>query len=99
MKYIIYWTNESYPDENGQEVQDYGLRAYSNGNEQEFEQKVSEIASENVIYYNGVLTPDSIPDKFKAFEELQDGYGTKMIYEVFIDSVKRQFDTKVSEIG
>lgn len=99
MRYIVYYTKEIYLNDDDTSVEDYSLRAYSDVDESLFADKVSEITPEQIIYFQGTLYPENVPDKFKAFEELQDGFGDKMIYEVFLESIKHQFDTRVSNVA
>lgn len=99
INYIVYYTKEVYNNEDESVVEDFSLRAYSDVDDAKFAEKLAEIAPEEIIFYQGKLYPENVPEKYKALEELQDGFGDKMIYENFVESIKRQYDTRVSNVA
>lgn len=98
MNYIVYWTEDVIESDDEMEVQE-NLRAFSHHNDAEFNAFKENIHPDQIIFFNDILYPNNVPVKFKAYEEYQEGYGSKMIYEVFVESTVKQFDNRITGVA
>lgn len=92
MKYVIYWTQETYKNDEDEDVVDYSLRAFRSVEESEFAELYDSLKPEQIIHFEGVTFVENVPAKFLVKEKFEDGEEDLPLYESFTKSMQRQWD-------